>query len=65
MKKNELPFPDQQTFFFVFLNLKHKKCESVTGPAITSAEDSKYTVKPICLEEENSAVSTTYVSKFN
>ena len=44
--------------------LKHKKCESVTGPAITSAEDSKYNVKPICLEEENSAVNTTYVSKF-
>ena len=46
----------------IILNIK--KCESVTGPAITSAEDSKYNVKPICLEEENSAVNTTYVSKF-
>ena len=44
---------------------KYKKCKYVTGPAITYAEDSKYNVETISLEEENSTTNINYVSKFN
>jgi hypothetical protein len=44
----------------------HAQSKLVSGPAILSAEDTKYSVKPICLEEENAAkyVSILYTPRF-
>ena len=55
-----LIFPTTIRLDLMFYNIKH-----VTGPAITSAEDSKYNVQTISLEEENSTMDINYVSKFN
>ena len=49
----------------IILDLMIYNIKNVTGPAITSAEDSKYNVQTISLEEENSTMDINYVSKFN